>query len=83
MVDVLRGTVSNKAWSVPDIVRAHRLNLNQCDFINRLALWSPCFYVGMTKWMLEKGRPKLGEMGVKVAGDLTTCQQQVLKDHRN
>ena len=87
MVDSLQETVPDKVWSLTDIIRAHRLgpqrtgasgySANPRPMIAKFARWSDKMEV------LAKGREKLREKGVKVAGDLTTRQKRIIKDHRD
>ncbi|PVD27368.1 hypothetical protein C0Q70_12525 [Pomacea canaliculata] len=81
VVDVLHDTVPNKVWALSDIVRAHRVGPHQKDkpraVIVRFTRWADKMEV------LTKGRNKLHERGVKVSGDLTARQREILREHRS
>ena len=85
-LEFLQNTVPNKQWSRDDIIRARRLgNSNQNSngytrpqpIIAKLAKWSNKMDI------LTKGREQLKRKGVRVAGDLTTRQQKVIKGYRD
>ena len=71
-------------WSRDDIVRAHRFGNNNNNngytkpqpIITKFAKWSDKMDI------LTKGKQQLTRKGVRVAGDLTTRQQKVIKDYR-
>ena len=85
LLEFLHNTVPNKQWSRDDIVRAHRLGNNNNNngyskpqpIIAKFAKWSDKMDI------LTKGTQQLKQKGVRVAGDLTTRQQKVIKDYRD
>ena len=86
LLEFLQNTVPNKQWSRDDNIGAHRLgnsNLNSNGYtrpqpiIAKLAKWSNKMDI------LTKGREQLKRKGVRVAGDLTTRQQKVIKGYRD
>ncbi|KAK7106041.1 hypothetical protein V1264_017344 [Littorina saxatilis] len=80
LINVLHNTVPDKQWSRDDIVRAHRLHTNRSGpqpMIAKLAKWSDKMDI------LTKGRDKLNEKGVRVACDLTSRQQNMIRQHRD
>ena len=86
LLEFLQNTIPNKQWSRDDIMRAHRLgNSNQNSngytrpqpIIAKFAMWS-------NKMDIQtKGREQLKRKSVRVAGDLTTRQQKVIKGYRD
>jgi hypothetical protein len=83
VVNVLQSTVPDKKWSLDDVVRAHRLGprtsksvSNPRPMIVKMARWKDKLAI------LSSGRDALKKKGIKVAGDLTTRQRAVLKEHR-
>ena len=88
VVSILQDTVPNRQWCRGDIVRArHRLGSNTSDKSrNGFSKLQPVI-VKFTRWsdkmdILTKGREALKKKGVTVAGDLTTKQQDTIREHR-
>ena len=76
----------NKQWSRDDVIRAHRFGIRYQNsngytrpqpIITKFAMWSDKMDIQ------TKGREQQKRKGVRVAGDLTTRQQKVIKGYRD
>lgn len=84
VVNTLQNTVPDKTWSLDDIVRAHRLGTRTASSVSK----PRPMIVKMARWrdkmaIINSGREALKKKGIRVAGDLTTRQRAVLKEHRD
>ena len=87
VVSILQDSVPNRQWCRADIVRAHRLGSNTSDKSRNGFSKPQPMIVQFTRWsdkmdVLTKGREALKKKGVTVAGDLTTKQQNTIREHR-
>ena len=83
VVSILQDTVPNRQWCRGDIVRAHRLGGKSRNGFSR----PQPMIVKFTRWsdkmgILTKGRKALKKKGLTVAGDLTTKQQNTIREYR-